>query len=329
VTFRAPGAFLALLLVPVLVVGYLWLVRRRAVDAQTLGTMAEGATRGGRNLGWRRHVVPVVFLLGIVVLLVALARPEATIDLPRRQGTVVLAFDVSSSMKAKDLDPTRMAAAKRAARAFVGAQPSSIRIGVVAFSDSANVVQAPTRSRPDVLAAIDRLAPRGGTALGRGILTSLSAASGRAITLDADALESGAQQPDVRFVGSAAIVLLSDGDNTAQLDPLALASVASQAGVRIFPVGIGSANGAVVEVDGFSVATALDADLLRGVARRSGGTYFAAADAASLERIYDRIDLKLETVGRNTEITAIFAAGALVLILIAAGLSMRWYGRVV
>jgi Ca-activated chloride channel family protein len=170
-TFRAPGALLALLLVPVLVVGYLWLVRRRAVDEAALGTMAEGATRGGRNLGWRRHVVPVVFLLGIVVLLVALARPEATIDLPQRKGTVMLAFDVSSSMKAKDLEPTRMAAAKRAAKTFVGAQPSNIRIGVVAFSDSANVVQAPTRSRHDVLAAIDRLSPRGGTALGRGILS--------------------------------------------------------------------------------------------------------------------------------------------------------------
>jgi Ca-activated chloride channel family protein len=165
--------------------------------------------------------------------------------------------------------------------------------------------------------------------LGRGILSSLSAVSGRTIKLDADALEEGRQQPGVRFVGSAAIVLLSDGDNTAQLDPLALASVASQAGVCIFSVGIGSATGAVVEIDGYSVATALDAELLRGVARRSGGQYFAAADTASLERIHDRIDLKLTTVGRNTEITAIFAGGALVLLLVAAGLSMRWYGRVV
>jgi Ca-activated chloride channel family protein len=329
VTFNEPDALLALLLVPVLIAGYVWLVRRRAVDVETLGTMAEGATRGGRNLGWRRHVIPVVFLLGVIVLLVALARPQATIDLPRRQGTVILAFDVSSSMKAKDLAPTRMAAAKRAARSFVKAQPSNIRIGVVAFSDAANVVQPPTRARGEVLDAIARLKPRGGTALGRGILSSLSAVSGRQITLDPDALEAGEQQPGVRFVGSAAIVLLSDGDNTAQLDPLAMASVASQAGVRIFPIGIGSPNGAVVEIDGFSVATALDAELLRGVAHRSGGAYFAATDAESLQRVYDRIDLKLTTVGRNTEVTAIFAAGALVFILVAAGLSMRWYGRVI
>ncbi len=324
-----PGALVALLLVPALVVGYLWLVRRRAIDEQTLGTMAEAATRSGRALGRRRYVVPVVLLLGIVVLLVALARPEATIDLPRRQGTIVLAFDVSSSMKAKDLAPTRMAAAKQAARKFVADQPSNVRLAVVAFSDSANVVQPPTRSKRDVLDAIGRLSPRGGTALGRGILASLNAVSKRPITLDKDALEAGDRQPGVGFIGSAAVVLLSDGDNTAQLDPLALAQVASQAGVRIFPVGIGSPNGAVVDIDGFSVATALDAELLKGVARNSGGTYFAAADAATLQRVYDRIDLQLTTVGRNTEITAVFAGGALVLILLAAGLSMRWYGRVI
>jgi Ca-activated chloride channel family protein len=222
-----------------------------------------------------------------------------------------------------------MAAAKRAARTFVAQQPSNIRIAVVAFSDTANVVQPPTRSRRDVLDAIGRLSPRGGTALGRGILASLGAATGHPITLDQDALAADQQQPGVRFVGSAAIVLLSDGDNTASLDPLKLAPVASQAGVRIFPIGIGSPNGAVVDVDGYSVATALDAELLRGVARGSGGTYFAAGDAATLERVYDQIDLKLTTVGRNTEITAIFAGAGLVLILVAAGLSMRWYGRVV
>jgi Ca-activated chloride channel family protein len=329
VTFHNPGAFWALLLVPALVAGYVWLVRRRAVDEAALGTMGERVTRAGRPMGWRRHVVPAVVLVAVVVLLVALARPEAEVDLPRRQGTVILAFDVSSSMKAKDLSPTRMAAAQRAARSFVADQPSTIRIGVVAFSDSANVVQPPTRSRRDVLDAINRLSPSGGTALARGILTSLNAIAGRTITLDESALERGERQPDVHFLGSAAIVLLSDGDNNAPLDPEALASVASQAGVRIFPVGIGSSDGAVVDVDGFSVATALHADLLRGIARGSGGSYFAATDAASLQHIYDHVDLKLTTVGRTTEITAIFAGAALALLLIGAGLSMRWYGRVI
>jgi Ca-activated chloride channel family protein len=271
----------------------------------------------------------LLFLAGIVVLLVGMARPEATIDLPRREGTVVLAFDVSSSMKAKDLAPTRIAAAKRAARSFVADQPSSIRIGVVAFSDAGYVVQPPTRSRSEVLAAVDRLSPRGGTALGRGILTSLNAVTGKTIVLDRTALENGTRQPDVRFVGSSAIVLLSDGDNTAQLDPQALASVAAQAGVRIFPIGIGSAGGTVVDIDGYQVATALNSELLRGVAQRSRGTYFAATDADTLKRVYDSIDLKLSVVGRNTEITALFAGAALVLFLVAAAFSQRWYGRAI
>lgn len=328
-TFQAPGALGFLLLIPLLVAGYLWILRHRVADERELGTMAQSADRTGRPLGWRRHVAPAVFLLGVSVLLVGLARPEATIDLPRREGTVVLAFDVSSSMSADDLSPTRMVAAKRAARSFIADQPSSIRIGVVAFSDTGNIVQPPTRSRADILDAVDRLSPRGGTALGRGILTSLNAVAGEPLRLDGDALESGARQPDVEFIGSSAIILLSDGDNTAALDPRALAGVAAQTGVRIFPIGIGSPNGAVVEIDGFQVATALDAELLRGIARRSGGTYFAAADAAALQQVYDRIDLKLTVAGRNTEITAIFAAAGLLVLLVAAGLSMRWYGRVI
>jgi Ca-activated chloride channel family protein len=329
VTFQQPGALLLLLLVPALVAGYLWITKRRSADERELGTMAHPATRTGRPLGWRRHVVPLVFLGGVIVLLVGLARPEAEIDLPRREGTVVLAFDVSSSMKAKDLAPTRIAAAKRAARTFVADQPSSIRIGVVAFSDAGYVVQPPTRARDEVLAAVDRLSARGGTALGRGILTSLNAVAGKTIVLDPDALENGTRQPNVRFLGSSAIVLLSDGDNTAALDPKALASVAAQAGVRIFSIGIGSAAGAVVDIDGYQVATALNADLLRAVAERARGTYFAAADASELQRVYQSIDLKLEVKGRNTEITALFAGAGLVLFLVAAGLSLRWFGRTI
>jgi Ca-activated chloride channel family protein len=328
-TFIAPGALFLLLVVPVLVLAYVWLVRRRTASEAELGTMAHAHTRAGKPLGWRRHVPALLFLVGVVALLVGLARPEATIDLPRREGTVILAFDVSSSMKAKDLAPTRMLAAKQAARAFVANQPSSIRIGVIAFNDAGYVVQQPTRSRNEVLDAVGRLSANGGTALGRGILTSLSAIAGKPLALDPEALASGARQPGVRFLGSAAVVLLSDGDNTAPLDPLALAPVAAQAGVRIFPIGIGSPNGAVVDVGGFQVATALDAPLLRGIASRSGGSYFTAADAPALQRVYDTIDLKLTVSGRKTEVTAIVAGVGLLFFLLAAYLSMRWYGRVI
>jgi Ca-activated chloride channel family protein len=329
VTFRAPDALLLLFVVPALVGGYLWIVKRRSADERALGTMATSATGAGRPIGWRRHVVPAVFLLGVVVLVVGLARPQANIDLPRREGTVILAFDVSSSMKAKDLAPTRMKATKRAARTFVADQPSSIRVGVVAFSDAGYVVQPPTRSRRDVLDAIDRLSPRGGTALGRGILTSLGAVAGKPLRIDQAALEEGERQPNVRFLGSAAVILLTDGDNTAALDPRAVAPIAAQAGVRVFPIGIGSPNGAVVNIDGYQVATALDANLLRAIARGSRGAYFAASDADALQRVYNSIDLKLTVAGRDTEITAIFAGVGLVLFLVAAGLSMRWHGRVI
>jgi Ca-activated chloride channel family protein len=325
VTFLEPTALLLLLLVPALAAGYVWMLRRREADADALGTMGVS----GRPRGWRRHATAVLVLLGVSVLIVGLARPQATIDLPHREGTVILAFDVSSSMKAKDLKPSRMSAAKQAARSFVAKQPSSIRIGVVAFSDTANVVQPPTRNKADVLATVNRLKPRGGTALGRGILTSIGAIAGKPITLDKTALEQGTRQPGVKFLGASAVVLLSDGDNTAALDPLAIASIAAQAGVRVFPVGIGSPNGATVEVDGVEVATALNPDLLRKVADTTHGAYIAAPDVQTLQKVYNSIDLKFTIQGRNTEVTALFAGAGLLLLIVAAALSMFWHGRVI
>ncbi len=328
-SFIWPSALLALLLVPLLVYGYVLLLRRRANLQAALGTMGLPQTRSGAALGRRRHVVPILFLLGISLLLFGLARPEATISLPHRRGTIILAFDVSNSMKAKDLAPTRMAAAKTAARAFVANQPSTIRIGVVAFSTAAFVVQQPTNSKPDVLAAISRLAPKGGTSIAQGILTSIGAVAGKPIALDTKALANGTAQPNVHFLGSAAVILLTDGENTARLDPLQLAPVAAQAGVRIFPIGLGTANGAVISIDGFRIATNLDAPLLQKIASSSNGKYFQAKDAATLSKIYSSIDLQLTVDAKKTEITAIFAGAGLFLLILGAGLSMAWYGRVV
>jgi len=322
-----PAALASFLAVPLLVFGYTRLMRRRAQLQAEMGTMGMPLMRSGRAIGWRRHVPPLLFVLGIMFLFFGLARPQATVALPRREGTVILAFDVSNSMKAKDLKPTRIAAAKRAASAFVRKQPSSIKIGVVAFSSGGFVVQPPTKTRPDVLDAIKRLSTRGPTSIGQGILTSLGAIRGKPIALDRDALANGAPQPGVRFVGSAAVVLLSDGENTSRLDPLAVAPIASQAGVRIFPIGIGSAGGAVLDIDGFRVATHLDARLLRGIAARSQGKYFRARDTASLNRIYNTLDLQLTVNGKKTEVTALFAGTGLSLFLAGAALSMRWYGR--
>jgi Ca-activated chloride channel family protein len=291
--------------------------------------MGELRTRTGKPAGRRRHVPAAIFLAGITLLIVGIARPQTTLHLPRHEGTVILAFDVSSSMEAKDIKPSRVKAAQQAARAFVRNQPHSIRIGVVAFSNSGFVLQKPTTNTHDVLSAIGRLNPGGGTSLGDAIITSLRAVAGKPLALDADALQNGTRQPSLPFLGSAVVILLSDGENTAQLDPVAAADVASQAGVRIDPIGLGSASGAVVNVDGFSVTTNLDEGLLRRIAKTSNGTYYHASEASKLTSVYSNIDLKLTVQGKKTEVTSLFAAGALVLFLVAAALSIRWFGRVV
>jgi Ca-activated chloride channel homolog len=211
---------LALLLpvvaVPLLVAGYRDLLYRRAgrqarlealglVPTGTARTAGTAGTAGGRRpRDRRRHVVPALFLAALTLLLVSLARPQATIAEPRREGTVVLAFDTSGSMAATDLQPSRMEAAKAAARTFVQRQPETIRIGVVAFGESGLITQQPTTDRAPVLNAIDRLAPTGGTALGRGIQTSLSAIAGRTVRLD-DPEAAGADVSDVGYYGSSAV----------------------------------------------------------------------------------------------------------------------------
>jgi Ca-activated chloride channel homolog len=324
---------LLVLTVPLLVAGYRRLLARRAVRRAQLASLglidqpASGSARSGTGR-WRRHGPTTLFLLALTLLFLALARPETTIAVPRRQGTVVLAFDVSSSMAATDVQPSRMAAAKAAARTFVARQPASIRIAVVAFGESGVIAQQPTLDRAAVLAAINRLTPQGGTALGRGIQSSLTAIAGRTVPLDNPG-ESGSDSGDVGFYSSAAVVLLSDGENTAGPDPALAAQVASTAGVKVYPVGLGSPGGTVLQIDGFQVATALDEPLLRQIAATTGGTYYAAADQASLTKVYSSIDLAWAVVHRRQEVTAAFAVAAAVLVLLGAGLSVARYGRVI
>jgi Ca-activated chloride channel family protein len=326
-SFIWPTLLWTLVLVPILVVGYLALVRRRARLQSDLGTMGLVRTQGGRTVGRWRHVPPVLFLIGVTVLFVALARPQMELDHSRREGTVILAFDVSSSMKADDLAPTRMRAAQKAARAFVANQPHSIKIGVVSFSTASFVLQPPTRVKQDVLHAINRLAPQGGTSVGQGILASLNAIAGKPIPIDAEALAAGADQPSVKFLGSSAVVMLTDGEDTSRLDPVAVAQIAAESGVRIYTVGIGSEAGTVVQVDGFNVATRLDEGLLRDVARQSNGAYFRAENAGALEKIYNTIDLQLTVQGEETEVTSIFAGVGLLMFLLGGALSLVWFGR--
>ena len=329
-TFGWPWGLLALAAVPFLVLWYRRQVRARAARRAELAAL--GLAGPAPSSGWKRSLPPALLLSAVVLLLAALARPEIGVPLPRREGTIMLAFDVSSSMTATDLTPSRMDAAKAAARTLVERQPPTVRVGVVAFSSSGLVTQQPTADRASVLAAIDRLQPGGGTALGSGLQTSLSVITGQTVLVDAAGSAGGAvepQGPDLGYHGSAAVVLFSDGENMAEPDPVAVADLASSAGVRVYPVGIGSPKGTVIEVDGFQLATALDEPTLRTIAERTDGRYVAAADGPALAGVADAIDLEWKVQTEHIEVTALLAAAAGLLVLVAAGLSLVWSGRVI
>jgi Ca-activated chloride channel family protein len=318
---------LSLALVPALVAGYLWLMRQRKAGAANLGAMRPAQSIGRGRPGWRRHVAPTIFLGAFAILLAALARPQVT-GFPHREGTVMLALDVSNSMKASDLKPSRMEAAKQAAEAFVKAQPSTIKVGVVAFGNGALVVQQPTNVKADVTAAIERLSTGGGTSLSEGIIASLGAIAGKPIVLDQAMLEGDLESVNIGYFGSAVILVLSDGESLSGFDPLNAAQIAGNAGVRVFTVGLGSPEGTTVEIDGYRVATALNEALLKEVASRTNATYFAAQETSALGKIDGSLDLHLTTKGDPMEVTSLAAAVAVLLLVVGGGFSMRWFGRV-
>jgi len=328
-SFGSPWMLLLLAIVPLLVLGYVWALRRRSGRAARLASEGLVPTTASRRLR-RRHIPFALFAAGIALVVFGLAQPTVNLPVPQREGTVILAFDVSNSMRAKDVEPTRMEAAKAAARAFVEQQPSSIKIGVVAFGDSAVTVLKPSSVKNEVLAAINHLSVSGGTSLGQGLFTSLSTIAGKPLKIDDSAIESDAAgSVNIGFFGSSAIVLLSDGENTTRPDPLALAEVASTAGVRVHAIGLGTEQGTVVQVDGFSVATALDAGMLKEIADTTDGTYDQASDAAALTGIYKSIDLEFKTVKKPREVTALFAAAGGLLLALGSAFSIVWLGRVV
>ena len=327
--FAWPWMLLALVAVPLVVLWYRRLQRERAERRARLASLGLVAARAERS-GWRRRLPSVLLLVALVVLVAGLARPEATVPQPRREGTVILAFDVSASMAAKDLEPNRIDAAKAAARTFVQKQPSTVRVGVVAFSGSGLVTQEPTTDKATVVAAIDRLTPQGGTALASGLQTALSAIVGRPVLLDSgpgNPLEP--RGPDLGYHGSAAVILLSDGENTTGTDPLDVADIASGAGVKVYPIGLGRPEGTVLTLDGFQVATRLDEPMLREIAAHTDGTYFPAADTQALASVYDSIALEWTVAEEHVELTALFAAVGAVLLLAGVGLSFLWFGRAV
>jgi Ca-activated chloride channel family protein len=262
-------------------------------------------------------------------MIVALARPQMRVGLPHREGVVVLAFDVSNSMRATDLKPTRLDAAKSAAKSFVDVQPSSIKIGLVAFNNGALITQQPTTDRAEAVSAIDRLQTAGATSLGQGIFAALTAIAGKPIPLPDDPTPADLDNINIGYYGSAAIVLLSDGENTAGPDATAIAQLASTAGVHIYSIGVGSPAGTVLSIDGFNIATSLDEKTLTDIASVTNGSYHNATDAETLTQVYKNLDLRTVIDPQQTEVTALFAGVSILLLIIGGILSMLWFGRLI
>jgi Ca-activated chloride channel homolog len=289
--------------------------RRRAAALAAAGIAVPSGRRAHLGIG--------LTIAGIGVLAIATAGPTAMVPVPRAAGTVILAIDVSNSMSADDVPPTRLAAAQRAARAFVAEQPDSVDIGVVAFERGALTTARPDADHAIALAAIDRLKITGGTSLGTAIMASLTAIIGKRVAVGRDG-----SAPDIGYWPSATIVMFSDGQNQgADVEPAA--AVAQRAGVHIHTVGVGTTAGATVEVDGFHLQTSLEEGTLTSIARTTGGAYHPASDVARLDGIADTIDLRRTVSDEPLPLAGGLIGLALALLTAGAALTVLRSGRVI
>jgi Ca-activated chloride channel family protein len=339
-------------LVPLVVAAYLLVLRRRKKSSVRYAGLAMFREAMGPAQRIRRHVPPALFLLAFALMIFAVSRPAAIVTLPSAHETVLLAMDVSGSMRATDVKPNRLEAAQAAARAFVEEQPRTTRIGIVSFAATASVVQPPTNSREDLIAAIDRFQLQRGTAVGSGILVSLKTIfpeaefdlrswnprgnaardkGGRNPLTDKandKAADDKAKKVAPGSYGSAAIILLTDGQTTTGPDPIEAATMAAERGVRVFTVGIGTVAGEIIGAEGWSMRVRLDEESLKRIALITRGEYFYAGTAAELKKIYETLNSRMVLERKETEITAIFAAAGAVLALLSALLSLFWFNRI-
>lgn len=364
-TFLWPHMLWLLLAVPALVAVYVALIRRRKKTALRYASLGLVREAMGRGPGWRRHVPPLLFLMALIATIVSVARPAAVITLPEQRGVVMLAVDVSGSMRATDIEPSRLAAAKEAVRTFVNNQPRHVRIGVVAFAATAAVVQPPTNDRTEILEAVDRLQAYPGTAVGEGILTSLSAIFERSdfdIRMELALRQSGRSGPGQMGGGnsggsggvplgqlqpdeqqqdrsqvqpaqpgsrkSTVVVLLTDGENTTGPDPVASAQLAADLGVRVYTVGLGTVEGAVIRFLGNSMIVRVDVPALQEIARLTDGAFYQAVTANELREVYETLSTEVVAEPEKTEITVLFSAAAGALALVSVLLSLLWFNRI-
>jgi Ca-activated chloride channel family protein len=340
-TFAWPEMLWFMLVLPLLLGAYLWILQRKKKQAVRYAslTMVREAMGVGQRI--RRHVPPALFFLALAAMLFALARPQATITLPTQHETVILAMDISGSMRATDVEPNRLVAAQNAAKQFVSEQPENVRVGVVAFAGTATVAQAPTRNREDVIAAIDRFQLQRATAIGSGIIVSLAAIFPDQ-GIDVGTLTYGADNsrkadkagpPALKPVppgsySSAVIILLTDGQRTTGPDSIMAAKMAAERGVRVYTVGVGTPEGKIIGFEGWSMRVRLDEETLKGIANITHGEYFYAGNAVDLNKVYQTLNAKLVMERKKTEVTALFSGLAALLAVVSAALSLAWFHRI-
>src|SRR5689334_8813322 len=349
-TFLTPQALWLLLLVPALVALYVLIQRRRKKFAVRYPDMALVREAMGSGQRLRRYLAPALMLLAIVAGIFAMARPTAVVTLPSEQRKIILAIDVSLSMRASDVEPTRLAAAQAAAKDFVKDQPADVRIGIVTFAGTALLVQPPTNDRQDLLDAIDRFELQRNTAIGSGIIMALATLfpdenidvesytlgtvtreRSRSKSLDKQQKQEPKAQPKVVPPGSyqnGAIILLTDGRRTMGPDPLDAAKLAADHVVRVYTVGFGSAGGAMADIDGMSIYMRFDEETLKAIADVTKAQYFYAGSATDLRKVYESLNAKFVMERKQTEVSALVAAAAAALLLAAAGISVLWSSRI-
>jgi Ca-activated chloride channel family protein len=331
----------AMLALPLIVALYVLLLKRRKKTNLRYANLALVKEALGGRSAWRRHVPPALLLVALAVLTFSTSRPAMLITLPSAQETIVLAIDVSGSMRAADVQPNRLVAAQEAAKAFVAELPRNVKVAVVSFAGTAAVVQAPTLSRDDVYAAIDRFQLQRGTAIGSGIVISLAtifpdAGIDLSQITGARAMPPGPNDkppPEFKPVApgsysSAAIILLTDGQRTTGPDSLDAAKMAADRGVKVFTVGIGTKEGETIGFEGWSMRVRLDEDTLKAVAKATNAEYFYAGTAQDLKKVYQGLSTRLIVEKKETEITALLATIGALIVLVAAGLSTWWFGRI-
>lgn len=337
-----------LLSLPLLMVFYTRMAARQSRAAVNLAAMTialDGAPPAAPRLtGMSRHTTAWLLLLALTLMILAVARPQALVVLPTRMDAIILAMDISGSMRATDVKPDRLTAAQNAAKTFIADQPRQVKIGVVSIAATAALAQSPTDKREDVIAAIDNFKLQNGSALGSGLIVALATMLPES-GIDVDqavygrrplARDFARQQAIDSFKPvppgsntSAAIVLVSDGENNTGPDLLAAAKFAAERGVRVYTVGIGTKTGTTLTVDGWSMRVRLDEEALKKVADLTQGEYFRAANAGELKKIYAQLSARLTTGrGRTTEITSLLMGLGALLAMIAVLYSMLRFNRV-